>query len=75
MRIDKTSYRLYMLYYVGLLLTLSLLHRIWGWELLASTEMVFAVKLVLVSVSYRRVGPPFFRLKCRFAPALTRPVW
>ena len=73
-RLGKISYGLYMLHYVGLLLTLSLLHPSWGWELLAAKAMGFVVTLVLAFASYRWIESPFLRLKSRFAPVLSRPV-
>ena len=46
-QLGKISYGLYMLHYIGLLLTLSLLHPSWGWELLAAKAIGFFVTLVL----------------------------
>jgi peptidoglycan/LPS O-acetylase OafA/YrhL len=73
-QLGKISYGLYMLHYVGLLLTLSLLHPRWGWELLAAKAIGFVVTLVLAFASYRWIESPFLRLKSRFAPVLSRPV-
>jgi peptidoglycan/LPS O-acetylase OafA/YrhL len=73
-QLGKISYGLYMLHYTGLLLTLTLLHPSWGWELLAAKAMGFLVTLVLAFASYRWVESPFLRLKSRFAPVLSRPV-
>jgi peptidoglycan/LPS O-acetylase OafA/YrhL len=73
-RLGKVSYGLYMLHYTALLLVLSLIHPRWGWQLLATKALGFAVTLVLSFASYRWIEAPFLRLKSRFAPVLSRPV-
>ena len=73
-QLGKISYGLYMLHYIGLLLTLSLLRPSWGRELLAAKAIGFVVTLIFAFASYRWVESPFLRLKSRFAPVLSRPV-
>ena len=73
-RLGKISYGLYMLHLTGILIALSLLHPVWGWQLLAAKGLGFVITVLLALASYRWIESPFLRLKDRFATVLSRPV-
>jgi peptidoglycan/LPS O-acetylase OafA/YrhL len=73
-RLGKISYGLYMLHLTGILIMLSLLHPVWGWQLLATKALGFAMTVLLALASYRWVESPFLRIKDRFATVLSRPI-
>ena len=73
-RLGKISYGLYLLHFTGLLLMLSLFHPTYGWQVLATKGLGFAMTIILAFASYRWVESPFLRLKDRFARVLSRPV-
>jgi peptidoglycan/LPS O-acetylase OafA/YrhL len=73
-RLGKISYGLYMLHLTGILIMLSLLHPVWGWQLLATKALGFVMTVILALASYRWIESPFLRLKDRFATVLSRPV-
>jgi peptidoglycan/LPS O-acetylase OafA/YrhL len=73
-RLGKISYGLYVLHLTGILLTLKLLHPVWGWQLLAVKALGFGMTVILALASYRWVESPFLRIKDRFATVLSRPV-
>ncbi len=73
-QLGKISYGLYMLHLTGILIMLSLLHPVWGWQLLATKGLGFGMTVILALASYRWVESPFLRLKDKFATVLSRPV-
>jgi peptidoglycan/LPS O-acetylase OafA/YrhL len=73
-QLGKISYGLYMLHLIGILIMLSLLHPVWGWQLLATKALGFVMTVMLAWASYRWIESPFLRLKDRFATVLSRPV-
>jgi peptidoglycan/LPS O-acetylase OafA/YrhL len=73
-QLGKISYGLYMLHLTGILIVLSLLRPVWGWQLLATKGLGFVMTVLLALASYRWVESPFLRLKDKFAVVLSRPV-
>jgi peptidoglycan/LPS O-acetylase OafA/YrhL len=73
-RLGKISYGLYMLHLTGILIMLSLIHPVWGWQLLAAKALGFVMTVILALASYRWVESPFLHLKDKFATVLSRPV-
>jgi peptidoglycan/LPS O-acetylase OafA/YrhL len=73
-QLGKRSYGLYMLHLTGLLMLQSLLHPVWGWQLLATKILGLVMTVILAFLSYRWVESPFLRLKDHFATVLSRPV-
>jgi peptidoglycan/LPS O-acetylase OafA/YrhL len=73
-RLGKISYGLYLLHLAAILMVLNLLHPRWGWQLLATKGLAFAVTVLLALASYRWVESPFLRWKDRFATVLSRPI-
>jgi peptidoglycan/LPS O-acetylase OafA/YrhL len=73
-QLGKISYGLYMLHLTGILIMLSLLHPVWGWQLLAAKALGFVMTVMLALASYRWIESPFLRLKDHFATVLSRPV-
>jgi peptidoglycan/LPS O-acetylase OafA/YrhL len=74
LRLGKISYGLYMLHLTVILIMVSLLHPVWGWQLLGTKLLAFAMTIVVALASYRWVESPFLRMKDRFATVLSRPV-
>ena len=72
--LGKISYGLYALHLTALLIVVSLLHPVWGWQLLAAKALGLVFTILLALASYRWVESPFLRLKDRFATVLSRPV-
>lgn len=72
--LGKISYGLYALHLTAVLIMVTLLHPVWGWQLLATKAAAFLLTVVLALVSYRWIESPFLRLKDRFATVLSRPV-
>jgi peptidoglycan/LPS O-acetylase OafA/YrhL len=73
-RLGKISYGLYVLHLTAVLIMVSLLHPVWGWQLLATKALAFLMTVALALASYRWIESPFLRLKDRFATVLSRPV-
>jgi peptidoglycan/LPS O-acetylase OafA/YrhL len=74
LRLGKVSYGLYMLHLTVILVLVSLLHPVWGWQLLATKLLAFCMTVVVALASYRWLESPFLRMKDRFATVLSRPV-
>ena len=74
LRLGKISYGLYMWHLTVILILVSLLHPVWGWQLLATKLLAFGMTIVVALASYRWVESPFLRIKDRFATVLSRPV-
>jgi peptidoglycan/LPS O-acetylase OafA/YrhL len=72
--LGRRSYGLYMLHLTGILMLQSLLHPVWGWQLLATKALGLAMTVILAFASYRWVESPFLRFKDHFAAVLSRPV-
>jgi peptidoglycan/LPS O-acetylase OafA/YrhL len=73
-RLGKISYGLYALHLTAVLIMVTLLHPVWGWQLLATKALAFVLTVALALASYRWIESPFLRLKDRFATVLSRPV-
>jgi len=74
LRLGKVSYGLYMLHLTVILVLVSLLRPVWGWQLLATKLLAFCMTVVVALASYRWLESPFLRMKDRFATVLSRPV-
>ena len=72
--LGKISYGLYALHLAAVLIMVTLLHPVWGWQLLATKAVALVLTVALALASYRWVESPFLRLKDRFAAVLSRPV-
>ena len=73
-RLGKISYGLYVLHLTAVLIMVSLLRPVWGWQLLATKALAFLMTVALALASYRWIESPFLRLKTRFATVPSRPI-